>query len=351
MFILSGALFYRRHSNLQGIEVFSNRKKSREPNWRRWGKRKPRARVRCLTSFPSSDKLTVAICAFHMTLHSLLLRWGLDKDVKSGTDKPEICGFPDFIQRSPTESQAHQLLPWERQQKNALSLHPPRPPFLEAPSLHSPFTSCLLGRPDFFFPLRVGISEAARTVSSSKKSTKYPPPWQSALLDLMWPGQFTLGLEWEIEGRVEVGNLYLPGSYYAIFFFLRQMIPLGVDCVGKALWYAVFLLLGPRMQMATAQGRAGSLTWWTWAEGTNRVSEVWWPRGGPSAFNNCPGLGRSYGGSLTTSSVPLVGPLRKLGEPCTIYGQGLHGIQTHHLHQRPSAPQGSERQENLLGET
>lgn len=47
------------------------------------------------------------------------------------------------------------------------------------------------------------------------------------------------------------------------YFFLRQMIPLGVDYVGKALWYAVFLLLGPRIQMATAQGRAGSLTWWT----------------------------------------------------------------------------------------
>lgn len=59
---------------------------------------------------------------------------------------------------------------------------------------------------------------------------------------------------------MEVGNLYLPRSYYTIFF-LRQMIPLGVDYVGKALWYAVFLLLGPRIQMATAQGRAGSLTW------------------------------------------------------------------------------------------
>lgn len=58
-----------------------------------------------LTSFPSSDKLTVAICASHRTLHSLLLRWGLDKDVKSGMDwerldKPELRGFPDFRQRA-----------------------------------------------------------------------------------------------------------------------------------------------------------------------------------------------------------------------------------------------------------
>lgn len=61
------------------------------------------------TPFPSSAKLTVAIWASHRTLCSLLLRWRLDKDVKSGMDrarlgKPEICSFLDFIQKSPTKA-------------------------------------------------------------------------------------------------------------------------------------------------------------------------------------------------------------------------------------------------------
>lgn len=45
-----------------------------ELNWRHWGKRRPKAGVPCLTSFPSSDKLTVAICV------SLIQHCGLSSE-------------------------------------------------------------------------------------------------------------------------------------------------------------------------------------------------------------------------------------------------------------------------------
>lgn len=96
---------------MQGIKLFSNREKSGGQNRKLWGQRKPQARVSHLISPPSLDKLTTGISVplRWQTRHSFLLRWGLDKKGKSAMDQerlgqPEICSFPNSMQRRPTES-------------------------------------------------------------------------------------------------------------------------------------------------------------------------------------------------------------------------------------------------------
>lgn len=68
--ILLGALFYRRDSNSQGIEVFSSSRKSRELNWGRWVKRKAKARVGQLTAFPLWQPDSCHLCL--STQHCIL---------------------------------------------------------------------------------------------------------------------------------------------------------------------------------------------------------------------------------------------------------------------------------------
>lgn len=84
-----------------------------------------------------------------MTLHSFLLRWGLDKEVKSAMgwerlDKPEICSFPDFIQRSPTKSLQDSVAAPTGKEANVLFFASRPPPSVEFPSssfsLHSLLT-------------------------------------------------------------------------------------------------------------------------------------------------------------------------------------------------------------------
>ena len=137
-----------------------------------------------------------------MTLRSFLLRWGLDKEVKSAMDwetldKPEICSFPDFIQSSPKKSLQDTVAAPTGKEANVLSFPSRPPPSVDSPLLGSPFTRCSpspsapkpsLGCPNLLFLFRVGNFNDPHDVSYSKMvlsstSTKCPPLGYSGLLD------------------------------------------------------------------------------------------------------------------------------------------------------------------------